>query len=101
MRSERRLSRFPERIRRPPRLSRMPSFLREVGGIAVHPPMLGRIRSHYLATIGTTGHFNLVERDGFEPSVWFPRLPVTIRSESPLTWLMPSRASKLEALQMI
>jgi hypothetical protein len=50
-----------------PRLSRIPSFLREVGGIAVHPSMPGRMRSHYLATIGTTGHFNLVELRGIEP----------------------------------
>ena len=43
-----------------------PPFLREAGGIAVHPSMLGRMRSHYLATIGTTGHFNLVELRGNE-----------------------------------
>jgi hypothetical protein len=38
-----------------------------VGGIAVRPSMSGRMRSHYLAIIGTTGHFNLVELRGIEP----------------------------------
>ena len=70
MSSERRWSRFPERIRRPPRLSRIPSFLREAGGIAVHPSMLGRMRSHYLATIGTTGHWVRTTFVATTPSYW-------------------------------